>query len=80
MLKRQKGMQWTNWESSQTLKSMLKARVDNDPQGRDEQLGYCTMAFRSSVHSMEHKLFKRIPLDVMIDSGSIGNESSYSSG
>ena len=38
------------------------------------------MAFRSSVHSyMEHKFFKRIhvPLNVMIDSGSIGNGSSY---
>ena len=79
MLKHQKGTQWTNWESSQTLKSMLKARVDNDPQGRDEQLGYCMMTFRTSVHSStEHKLFKRIPLDVMIGSGLIGNESSYS--
>ena len=79
MRKNQKGTQWTNLESSQTLKSMLKVRVDNDPQGRDEQLGYCKMAFRSSVHSStEHKLFKRIPLDVMIGSGSIGNDSSYS--
>ena len=38
------------------------------------------MAFRSSVpSSTEHKFFKRIhvPLNIMIDSGSIGNGSSY---
>jgi len=29
----------------------LKPRVDDDPQGWDEQLDYCMMAFRSSVHS-----------------------------
>ena len=34
-----------------TLKNMLKARVEDDPQGWDEQLDYCMMAFRSSVHS-----------------------------
>ena len=57
---------------------MLKARVNNDPQVRYEQLGYCFMALRSSVHcSTEHELFKRISLDVMIGSGSIGNESNY---
>ena len=42
-----------------TLKSMLKARVDDDPQGWDEQLDYCIMAFRSSVHSStEHTPFE----------------------
>ena len=39
------------------LKSMLKARVDDDPRGWDEQLDYCMMAVRSSVHSFtEHTL------------------------
>ena len=69
-----------------TLKSMLKARVEDDPQGWDEQLDYCMMAFRSSVHSStEHTPFElmfgremRIPLDVMMGSGPMGNESSYS--
>lgn len=68
-----------------TLKSMQKARVDDDPQGWDE-LDYCMMAFRSSVHSStEHTPFElmfgremRIPLDVMMGSGPMGNESSYS--
>lgn len=69
-----------------TLKSMQKARVDDDPQGWDEQPDYCMMAFRSSVHSStEHTPFQlmfgremRIPLDVMMGSGPMGNESSYS--
>ncbi len=42
-----------------TLKSMLKARVEDDPQGWDEQLDYSMMAFRSSVHACtEHTLFE----------------------
>ena len=65
---------------------MLKARVDNDPRGWDERLDYCMMAFRSSVHSStEHTPFElmfgremRIPLDVMMGSGPMNNESSYS--
>ena len=65
---------------------MLKATVDDDPKGWDEQLDYCMMAFRSSVHSStEHTPFElmfgremRIPLDVMMGSGPMGNESSYS--
>lgn len=69
-----------------TLKTMLKARVEGDPQGWDEQLDYCMMAFRSSVHSStEHTPFElmfgremRIPLDVMMGGGPMGNESSYS--
>ena len=76
MLKCQKGSGQVE-NLHKTMKTMLNARVNSDPQVRDEQLGYCMMAFRSSIHSsMEHKLFKRIPLDVMISSGSIGNESS----
>ena len=69
-----------------TLKSMLKTRVDDDPQRWDEQLDYCMMAFRSSVHSStEHTPFElmfgremRIPLDVMMGSGPMGSEDSYS--
>lgn len=34
-----------------TLKSMLKARVEDNPQDWDERLDYCMMAYRSSVHS-----------------------------
>lgn len=52
----------------------------------DEQPDYCMMAFRSIVHSStEHTPFElmfgremRIPLDVMMGSGPIGNERSYS--
>ncbi|PFX12576.1 Pogo transposable element with KRAB domain [Stylophora pistillata] len=69
-----------------TVKSMLKARVDNDPWGWDEKLHYCMMAFRSSVHSStEYTPFElmfgremRIPLDVMMGSGPMNNGSSYS--
>lgn len=44
-----------------TLQSMLKARVDDDPWGWDEQLDYCIMAFRSSVYSStEHTPFELI--------------------
>lgn len=57
-----------------TLKNMLKARVEDDPQGWDEQLDYYMMAFRSRVHSSTgHTPFElmfgremRIPLDVMM--------------
>ena len=57
-----------------TLKTMLKARVDDDPQGWDEQLDLWMMAFRSSFHSSTEQtpfelLFgreMRIPLDVMM--------------
>ena len=55
-----------------TLKSMLKARVEDDPQSGDEHLDYCMMAFRSSVHSSTgHTPFElmfgremRIPLPI----------------
>ena len=57
-----------------TLRSMLTARVEDDPQSWDEHLDYCMMAFRSSVHSStEYTPFElmfgremRIPLDVMM--------------
>ena len=39
-----------------TLKSMLKARVDDDPQGWDEQLDYCMMAFRTTPPRNIHHL------------------------
>lgn len=41
-----------------TLKNMLKARVGNDPQGWDEQLDYCMMAFRSVQSSTERTPFE----------------------
>ena len=67
-----------------TLKSMLKARVEDDPQNWDEHLDYCMMAFRSSVHSSTgHTPFElmfgremRIPLDVMMG-GAEDNERNY---
>ena len=69
-----------------TLKRMVKPKVDDDPRGWDEQLDYSMMAFRSSVHSStEHTPFElmfgremRIPMDVMMGSGPMNNESSYS--
>ena len=62
---------------------MLKARVDDDPQGWDKQLDqWMMMTFRSCFHSSTEQtpfelLFgreMRIPRDVM----PMGNESSYS--
>ena len=63
----------------QTLRSMLKARVEDDPQSLDEHLDYCMMAFRSSIHSSTgHTPFElmfgremRIPLDVMMGSAEV---------
>ena len=57
-----------------TLKSMLKARVEEKPKSWDEHLDHCMMAYRSSVHaSTGHTPFElmfgremRIPLDVMM--------------
>ena len=42
-------------------KSMLKSRVEDDQRGWDEQLDYCMVAFRSSVHSStEHTPFELV--------------------
>ena len=57
-----------------TLKAMLKARVEGNPKGWDEQLDFAMMAYRSSVHSSTgHTPFEmmfgremRVPLDVMM--------------
>ena len=57
-----------------TLKSMLKARVEDDPQSWDEHLDYCLMAFKSSVnfstgHTPFELIFGRemwVPLDMMM--------------
>ena len=68
-----------------TLRSMLKARVEDDPQIWDEHLDYCMMAFRSSVHSSTgHTPFElmferemRIPVDVIMGRAEI-DERNYS--
>ena len=57
-----------------TMKSMLTARAEEQPGTWDEQLDFCMMAYRSSVHSSTgHTPFElvfghemRIPLDVMM--------------
>ncbi|KAK3736572.1 hypothetical protein QZH41_003146 [Actinostola sp. cb2023] len=57
-----------------TLKSMLKARVEDQPDRWDEHLDYCLLAYRSSTHSSTgYTPFElmfgrqvRIPLDVMM--------------
>ena len=67
-----------------TLRSMLKARVEDNPATWDEHLDFCMMAYRSSVHSSTgHTLFElmfgsemRIPLDVLVGSAK-DNECSY---
>ena len=66
-----------------TLRSMLKARVEDNPATWDEHLDFCMMAYRSSVHSSTgHTPFElmfgremRIPLDVMVG-GAEDNECS----
>ncbi|XP_066016060.1 uncharacterized protein [Pocillopora verrucosa] len=71
-------------KSAQTLRSMLKARVEDNPATRDEHLDFCLMAYRSSVHSStghnpSELMFgreMRIPLDVMVG-GAEDNECSY---
>ena len=68
-----------------TLKSILKARVEDDPQSWDEHLDYCMMAFRISVHSSTgHTPFElmcgremQIPLDVMMGRAKV-DERDYS--
>ena len=68
-----------------TLRSMLKARVEDDPQIWDEHLDYCMMAFRSSVHlSTGHTPFElmfgremRIPVDVIMGRAKV-DERNYS--
>ena len=68
-----------------TLRSMLKARVEDDPQSWDEHLDYCMIAFRSSVHSSTgHTPFElmfgremQTPLDVMMGRAKV-NERNYS--
>ena len=67
-----------------TLRSMLKARVEDNPATLDEHLDLCMMAYRSSVHSSTgHNPFElmfgremRIPLDVIVG-GAEDNECSY---
>ena len=67
-----------------SLRSMLKARVEDNPATWDEHLDFCVMAYRSSVHSSTgHNPFEvmfgreiRIPLDVMVG-GAEDNECSY---
>ena len=67
-----------------TLRSMLKARVEDNPATWDEHLDFRVMAYRSSVHSSTgHNPFElmfgremRIPLDVMVG-GAEDNECSY---
>ena len=65
-----------------TFRSMLKARVEDNPVTWDEHLDFCMMAYRSSVHSSTgHTPFEfmfsremRIPLDV---GGAEDNECSF---
>ena len=55
-----------NWQIEnlhKTLKSILKARVEDDSQSWDEQQDYCMMVFKSSV-MFGRKM--RISLDVMM--------------
>ena len=67
-----------------TLRSMLKARVEDNPATWDEHLDFCVMAYRTSVDSSTgHNQFElmfgremRIPLDVMVG-GAEDNECSY---
>ena len=67
-----------------TSRSMLKARVEDNPVTWDEHLDFCMMAYRSMVHSSTgHTPFElmfvrkmRIPLDVMVG-GAEDNECSY---
>ena len=67
-----------------TLRSMLKARVEDNPATWDEHLDFCMMAYRSSVHSSTgHTLFElmfgremRIPSYVLVG-GAEDNECSY---
>ncbi|KAK3725843.1 hypothetical protein QZH41_014068 [Actinostola sp. cb2023] len=57
-----------------TLKSMIKTRVEEEPDRWDEHMEFCLMAYRSSVHSSTgHTPYElmfgremRIPVDVMI--------------
>ena len=64
------------------LRSMLKARVQDNPATWNDHLDFCVMAYRSSVHSSSGQnpfelMFGReirIPLDV---GGAEGNECSY---
>ncbi|KAK3705767.1 hypothetical protein QZH41_000594, partial [Actinostola sp. cb2023] len=57
-----------------TLKSMIKTRVEEEPDRWDEHMEFCLMAYRSSVHSSTgHTPYElmfgremRIPVDVMM--------------
>ena len=70
------GGQWTSLEPTQdsALKSILKARVEDNSQDVDEHLDYCMMTFRRNVHSStEHTPFElmfgretRILVDVVM--------------
>ena len=66
------------------LRTMLKARVEDNPATQDEHLDFCLMAYRSSVHSSTgHNPFElmfgremRRPLDIMVG-GAENNQCSY---
>ena len=67
-----------------TIKSMLTARAEEQPGHWDEQLDFCMMAYRSSLHSSTgHTPFElvfghemRLPLDVMMGEAN-ESESTY---
>ena len=64
-----------------TLRSMFKARVEDNPATRDENLDFCLMAYRlsSTGHNPFELMFDRemrIPLDVMVG-GAEDNECSH---
>ena len=65
---------WTRRDLHRTMKSMLTARAEEQPGHWDEQLDFCMMVYRSSLHSSTgHTSFElvfghemRLPLDVMM--------------
>ena len=66
-----------------TLRSMLKARVEDDPSSWDEHLDYCMMASKSTFHSSNDffvLMFGReiqTPLDIMMGRAEV-DERNYS--
>ena len=62
-----------------TLRSMLKARVEDNPATWDEHLDFCVKVHSSTGHNPFELMFgreMRIPLDVMVG-GAEDNECSY---
>ncbi|KAK3739259.1 hypothetical protein QZH41_000260 [Actinostola sp. cb2023] len=59
---------------NRSVKSLLKPRIEDDPETWDQHLGPCMMAFRSSIHtSTQYTPYSllfgremRVPLDVMM--------------